>query len=98
MWASLLGAPASLLLDRRSLNNMKKIATLMCAIAAFGIVGFGVVGCGGGEDNAADVEKMKTPEASNNPDVPAPAKADMNMSDDPKSLKGKGPAAGGGPD
>lgn len=74
---------------------MKKFATLMCAIAAFGIVGFGVVGCGG-EDNTAEVEKLKTPEASNNPDVAAPEKADMNMGDDPKSLKGKGPAAGGG--
>lgn len=74
---------------------MKKIATLMSVIAAFGIVGFGVVGCGG-EDNSAEVEKLKTPEASQNPDVPAPDKTDMNMSDDPKSLKGKGPAAGGG--
>lgn len=65
-------------------------------IAALIPIMFLAAGCGG-PDNSAEVEKLKTPQPSNNPDVAAPSTADMQMNDDPKALKGKGPGASGAP-
>lgn len=74
---------------------MKRTVFLYIGAAAMAVLGStALMGCGG-PDNSADVEALKNPAPTNNPDVPKPSEGDMKMTDDPKSMKGKGPGAGG---